>query len=144
MRSYVLTTIIGAILVFTAGCASIGGGGAIDTNSPTSELVVKYATLKVLEDSDSITGPEVVAHVERVRGVVSGNTELSLAALVQEVRGPIDWGSLSPADQMLLDALISQITYSVGDVPKGALADDRRVRILTLLDWVEQAATYAN
>lgn len=131
------------LAIALAGCASLQPTG----KSETPRLAVQYATLKVIEQAKDVTAAGVVEHVQRVRDVVNGNVELPLARLVEEVRGPIDWDALSTSDRLLLDALIAQIEHAILEVEgpggDGLIGEERRVRLLTLLDWVEQAAGYA-
>lgn len=137
-------TLILLMALMLAGCSTLGAvSDHLADNHAATKVAVQYATLKTIEDSEDITGPAVVAHVERVRGLVKGNAELALTRLVEEVRGPIDWQALSMSDRLLLDSLIAQIEHALADLPeRQALNATQRVRVLTLLGWVEQVAAY--
>lgn len=130
-----------AIAAALAAAMSLSGCAGMLENAGSTKLPVQYATLKVIEDSDSITGQDVVERVEELRTLVEDNATISIDRLVAEVRGPIDFDALAPSDRLLVEALISQIEYAARDID--LVGEARQVKLLTLLDWVEQAAGYA-
>lgn len=134
LTRYLLTAVMA--LAF-AGCAAVSnvtsGIGA------EAELPVKYAVAKVIGESDSVTGQGVMDVTAKVRGYVESDGELVLDDLMAQAAVEIDFASMEPADAMLVQALLSQIEHTISvDMP--TLPEDRKVRILTLLDWIDEAA----
>ena len=76
-----------------------------------------------------------------MRGYIESDGELLLADLMTEAESHIDFAGMEPTDAMLVRALLEQIQYAIADdMPE--LAEEREVRILTLLDWVDEAARH--
>ena len=125
-----------------SGCSTITG---LTSNvDGKAELPVKYAVAKVIADSDSVTGESVLEVTAKVRGYIESDGELLLADLMAEAESHINYAGMEPTDAMLVRALLEQIQYAIADdMPE--LAEERKVRILTLLDWIDETATlYAN
>lgn len=134
--------VFGLLLLGTPGCATIDRGG-----SDTTKLAVQYGTVKLI-GGDDVSAAEVIAHVESVRTLLDRDEQdalLSLDRLVEEVSGHVNWSRLDPADTLLLMSLIESAATAVADVSLGGLVLDepQRVKLRTLLDWIEQAAVMA-
>lgn len=125
-----------------SGCSTITG--LTDGIGNEAEIPTKYAVAKVIGSSDSITGEGVLDVTAKVRTYVESDGELLLDELMAQAEDAINFDKLDPADAMLVRALLEQIQYAIADdMPE--LAEDRKVRILTLLDWIDEtAALYAN
>ncbi len=127
----------GILALAMAGCSAVSsvtsGIGA------EAELPVKYAVAKVIGESDSVTGQGVMDVTAKVRGYVESDGELVLDDLMAQAAGEIDFASMEPADAMLVQALLAQIEHTISvDMP--TLPEERKVRVLTLLDWIDEAA----
>lgn len=135
--------IVGGLLFFgIPGCTTLNHG-----NSDVTKLAVQYGTLKLI-NSDSVSADQVASHLEDVRSLLDEDEEdalLSLDNLVAGISGSIDWSRLDAADTLLLMSLIEQVADAVADVSLGGpiLDEPQRVRLRTLLDWIEQAAAMA-
>lgn len=136
-----------SILVFLfaallAGCA--GGVAQALKQSPTAELTVKYATLKIIEQSSDVTPERVIKNVQAARELLQRDASISIAGLSVAVRKNIRWERLKTADALLLDQLLSEaerrLTERVGD---GLLDHDHRVLVSEVLSWIEAAANMA-
>jgi hypothetical protein len=104
------------------------------------ELAVKYSTLKTIERAE-LTGEQVRDGVARVRPLVEREVDITLGELVGEVRGVIRWDRLSPADQLLLDAVLGAIEAELQQrIGEGLLNPDDRAAIGAFLRWVDDAA----
>lgn len=123
-------------LVMT-GCA------ALESVSSGSRVPVQYATLKVIEDSSTITGRDVLMHTQRVRQLVSGNAELNLSSLLESTVERINLDSFDASDRLLLMILLNNIEQALSDVHPDMPPDQQRIRLFTLLDWIDQAARLA-
>lgn len=131
MMKFISTVVLSAAL---AGCAALD---SLQDNPGAAKLPVQYATLKVIE-SDEVTRADVLSHVERARNVLTATEEVS----VTDLTATVDLSGLDAADRLLVASLLSQIEYAANDVD--VVGEARRVRLKTLLDWIEQAAGYAD
>ena len=128
-----IKTIIGAVALTVA----IGGCAAIQDNPMSAKLPVQYATLKVIE-SDDVSRNDVLEHVERARDLLNATQDVS----VTDLTATVDLSGLDAADRLLVASLLAQIEHAALDVD--VVGEDRLVRLNTLLDWIEQAASYAD
>jgi predicted small secreted protein len=134
MIGYIVASVLALSL---SACSTVSGITA--GVGAEAELPVKYAVAKVIGESDSVTGQGVMDVTAKVRGYVESDGELVLDDLMTQAAGEIDFASMEPADAMLVQALLVQIEHTISvDMP--ALPEERRVRILTLLDWIDEAA----
>lgn len=125
------------LMLLMTGCA------AVDLQESSARVPVQYATLKVIEDSDSIAARDVLQHTERVRRVVVNNAEINITQLVDNTMELIGIDSFEASDQLLLMILFNNIQQAVNDVRPGMPLQEQRVRLLTLLEWIDQAARLA-
>lgn len=130
----ILIVVLFALLM--TGCATLQNGDY------RAQLPVQYATMKLIEESDSINSEGVIAAVNRTRSLMEVDAELELGFLADNVRSSIDWQSLAPSDRLLINALISEIEAALDrryDI-EGQLPEDAKIRLSTLLDYIEEAA----
>jgi hypothetical protein len=124
-------------MMLMTGCA------AVDLQESSARVPVQYATLKVIEDSDSIAARDVLQHTERVRQVVVNDAEINISQLVDNTIDLIGIDSFEASDRLLLMILFNNIQQAVIDVRPDMPLQEQRVRLLTLLDWIDQAARLA-
>lgn len=113
-------------------CATFEGGG----NDTTNRLVVQYATLKLIEQSDTVTAATIIEHVDRAQELLDSEQVVSLDTLIARV----DLTGLDPSDRLLVSALFANIESAAIETPES----DRLVRLREVTEWVRQAAGYAN
>ena len=105
-----------------------------------NQLALQYATLKVLE-RDDVSKERVLELVGKAKTYVNDGDSITVTALVSEARKKLYASSLSPADQMLIEAILARaqerIEARLGD---GVLDPDHRVQLMTVLSWIESAA----
>lgn len=125
-----------AFVTTAAGCSALSVV-ADDQN----QLAIKYATAKVLERSD-VSATYLLERVEQAKTYVDAGVEVSVSGLVDAARFRLAESSLSPADQILIEAVLARaeerIKARLGD---GLLATEQRIQLLTVLEWVESAAS---
>ncbi len=129
LASSLLATAL-ALSVLVTGCAALDTG-----NDSTNRLVVQYATLKLIEQSDDITAADVVERVDRAQALLDSEQLVSLDTLVD-----IDVTGLEPSDRLLVMTLFSRIEDAAIDTPES----ERTVRLREITEWIRQATTYAN
>lgn len=144
MLRSILVFLLSAVFAATlAGCAG-GGISQVVKDSPTAELTVKYAVIKLIDQSKDVTPERVIKNVQRARSLLQSDAAISIAGLSVSVRENINWQRLSAADSLLLDQLLSEaerrLTERVGD---GLLDHDHRVLVSQVLQWIEAAANLA-
>ncbi len=125
------------LMLLMTGCA------AVDLQESSARVPVQYATLKVIEDSDSIAARDVLQHTERVRQVVVNDAEINVTQLVDNTINLIGIDSFEASDRMLLLILFNNIQQAVIDVRPDMPLGEQKIRLLTLLDWIDQAARLA-
>lgn len=116
-------------------------------NDSSSELIVSYATMKVIERGDSLEDQLVRADKIReiatdVKALLAGE-KVTISSLEATVREQIQKLRLSPADAFLADALIRQVVTELQQrVGIGILDPDKRYKVSVVLDWVINATAY--
>lgn len=122
------------------GCAQIGTVSAfVHENPDSTKILAQYATLKLIEQSDSVSAEKVLAVVDGLDAFVSEDGEAFPAAELF-ARIPID--NLSQADQYAVRALVQLFLTEVRTrLPEGDAIPVEDVR--TFLSWVREAADLA-
>lgn len=129
--------LIALIALTLSACATLA-----DSNT-TARVAVQYATLKVIEESKSISAADVLEKTSQVRSLIKADFEVSPTNLFAEVVAGIDLSGLSASDQLLVSVLLQQIEYRVTEIERDPDISGRLVSINILLDWIEQAALLA-
>lgn len=121
--------------VALAGCSLLA-----TVSEDRNQLAVQYATLKVLERAD-VDAARVIELVDRAEQYVEAGTEVAVATLVDAARERLAESSLSPADRMLVEAILGRAQERLeAEVGDGLLAGEQRLQLLTVLGWIEDAA----
>lgn len=127
-------TFVFLVFLVAAGCATLAEQDA------RLELATKYATLKVIDETD-VTAEQVRERVEAIRLIVEADTQVAVSHLAQQVRQSINWDEMDAADQLLLDAVLMEAELRLVEVVGDGLLDDQgKVAVGTLLDWIDEAA----
>lgn len=138
----ILVCIAGIVL---AGCKTT----PTQTQTIAASIAVKYATAKYIEKAgepalQKARAARVVAVVDQIEGLASGDVQVTVDALVAYVaqRLPVD---LSPADRVLAGALIDAAAAELkARIGEGTLPKDGLLQVRSVLQWVrEGAAPYA-
>lgn len=110
-----LAPLVAALAIGLAGCSTTG------EMDERGDLVVTYAVMKLIEQSDDIAPGDVIATVDRVRAVVDTTAVVGADDLHTLVMEQIDLSGLSPADQFLVQHIIREIQRELlVDVDTGA------------------------
>lgn len=140
-----MNRVIGIALTVVLTMGALSG---CDDKSPGPQLLVSYATMKVIEQGGS---PEAELNraqkiheiAQEAKSLLAGETA-TIGLLETEIRKQVNRLDLSPADAFLADSLIRQVLYElqkrVGD---GVLSDERRFKVAEVLSWVIDATAYA-
>ncbi len=139
MKKLLIAALCGALLVL-AGCASIM------KHADSAELIVQYATLKIItntdDEGDQIVRANKIHDIARESKALFDDRSLPLSEIETLVRERINWGSLDAADGMLVHALINRVTAEVAE--SASLPDsDIYVTGSQVLGWIMDAAVMA-
>lgn len=131
---------IAALLISAA--AFMGGCSALSTVAEDrNQLAVQYATMKVMESQD-VTGERVSELVEKAREHVDDGASITVSALSNAARERLAESSLTPADKILIDAILTRAQARLeSEIGEGLLDDTQRLQLLTVLGWIDSAAT---
>lgn len=130
-----VSMLIGLLLTVLSGCSVLD---AVAKNE--NELAVKYATLKVLERG-SINTDRVVNLISEAKTYVKSDDSILVSALVQGARERLIESNLSYADKLLIQTILSSAQERIEDrLGADVLDKDRRLKLLTILQWIEEAA----
>lgn len=139
MKKLLITALCGALLVLS-GCS------AILKNADSAELIVQYATVKLIVNEDTpverIRRAERIAKIARESKLVFDNRSLPLSEIETLVRDRINWQSLDVADVMLANALIDRV---VSEIEESATLPESDVYVTgsQVLGWIIEAAEMA-
>ena len=139
----VRNTLIGGIMCMTGLLAivAIPGCSVLETVAEDrNQLAVQYATLKVI-DGESQKADRIVELVEKARAYVGEGSTVTISYLADEAAIRLRQSGLDPADMILATAILeraeARLKSEIGD---GVLNDQQRVQLLTVLNWIEDAA----
>ncbi len=128
------------IVLLAALAVSAGGCAFIEDNENSARLVATYATLKVI-DGDSERADRVEAIALEVSALAGDNPEATVDTLILRARALIDWPSLDAADQLLVNALLLELSVRLKEVlGDGVIPERARVTVQTVAGWIIAAA----
>ena len=103
-------------------------------------LSVQYATAKYIEKRPN-SRENIVRVATAAKGIVAGDSTATLITLQEFVGQELDKLSLSPADRVLANGLVSLIVAELqAKVGDGLIPEDQRVRVSQVLDLIIAAA----
>ena len=131
-----LAVALSVAFAFTIAACSVLETVAEDQN----QLAVQYATMKVLERDDVDAG-RVIELTTKAKAYVEEGASVTVSALVDAARERLSESSLSPADQILIEAILARAQERIeAKIGGGLLTGEQRLQLLTVLDWIEDAA----
>lgn len=131
------------VAVAMTGCAALE---RVEESPVASHLVANQITLRFIARADDpvARAADVRDVLQRVRkGIDQREQEgrYTLTELVSVVRGEISWGSLSLADQQLLEDSLAMAESALSDlIGEGVLDANERETVATLFTWIDNAA----
>lgn len=129
-----LITIALSLGVILSGCA------ILEENPSTAKLTIQVAVLKII-DGDSDRADRVVEIAQKARFHVSSDSSVTIEAIDGEIRRHIRWDTLGAAEKLLVNAILDEAKQRLQDeIGAGLLDADQKVKVITVLDWIEQAA----
>lgn len=127
VKCFTLLLLVGAF----SACTLVAGNNDL-------QLPIQYATLKLIEQADDVNAEVVLARVTTMRRSLENNQLITVRELVQD---NLRWENLDPSDRLLINRLTDNIEQAIADL--NLLGDERRLRLGTYLDWIEEAAMLA-
>lgn len=132
MKPFTILTLGAALLMLAlTACTSVDDGDRL------TRAAIQYGTVKVMRHQE-LTRGAVLAHTSAVRGAIAHEPGVTVALLLARTRTATRLVELPPEDQILLGELLAMIEEHLVDVDLGDEA--QRLRVLTVLDWVDTAA----
>ena len=120
--------LIALTFLLISGCATLG-------QSDSQRILWQYATVKLIQDSDSVTSAGVIERVEMIRALSDAKVEITPEHMVNQVLRSL--GDIKPAERLLIVELLNGLQGYVLEVEAPA---ERAQRLDVVLNWVEQAA----
>lgn len=128
-------TLIILISIVLAGCSLWQA-----SETSRQRMAVQYAVLKITDGEE--------ARAERVREVVTDLREgiadaqkVTVSDLMNQVRDVVRWDRLDMADQVLIREILNTAEQRLKDeLGTDPILGERRLKLHTLFDWIEQAA----
>jgi hypothetical protein len=135
-----------AIAAAALVAATLPACKTIDQHQASASLVVKYATMKVIEQAGATDAQ--FARATRIRSIAAdvekfaGGEAVTIAALEAAVRAQLP-SDLSPADRFLADALVQSVVQELqARVGSGLLNPEQLLQVRQVLGWVIEATSY--
>lgn len=113
---------------------------AIDLQQSSARVPVQFAVMNAIEQSDNVTARGVLERTAYFRQILESDDSIDVSILLAEAIVRTGMDKMPPSDRMLLQIVFYNIEQSVADVRTGVPPDQLRVRLLTLLDWIDYAA----
>lgn len=130
------------MIVSLSGCATLGNAQF----QPAEQLVVEFATLKVI-DIGSTTAVRQ-ARADKIRSIaadakaIADTGGVAIAAVQAAAMAAVAKLNLAPADQFLADALIQTVVAELqARVGAGVIPANALVQVDAVLGWVITAAS---
>lgn len=127
--------IVALVALFVTGCQTLEDVGS-------SELVVQYSTMKLIEQSDDIEAEDVLGAVEQARSVVeNSNEEFTYNTIRSRIADKIGFENLDPSDQILIRAIADEVQSNFeNNYESDLISDEVKISLSEFLDQVETAA----
>jgi hypothetical protein len=133
------------LLVILVASTALLGCTFVRDNQSAAKLVVEYSVAKFAEQSSSATRQQRLDNTIKVAGAVKGivGTQVTTIPLLRElVMKQVDKLHLSPADTLLVGALVDIITEQLmAKIGDGVLKPEDKLLVSQVMDWVIEAAT---
>ncbi len=131
------------LLVWLCGLAALAlmtGCSWMRENPESARIMVQYETLRVL-DGDVDRAQRLVTMVQRGRQFVLQGDQVAVSYLADAARAAINWDSLPPQDQLLVDEALTAAQRRLEErLGGGWLRPEQRLELDEFLGWIEAAA----
>lgn len=133
MKKTFMAIIISLMFV---GCAAIDRVG--ETNV---DIAVSYATLKVIERDNDISGNDVIRVMDEIDAVVS-DEDVALDKLKMEAMRVIGYDQLALSDRFLVEQVLDRVEGAIKTRYENSFEDhsEVRIRLKELIDTVHESA----
>ncbi len=137
----VVTGLLLSLTLMLGGCAGLSTG-----NKSIDELVVRAATARVLHDHPTWIA-ETVRITDNALERIDGKQIISLDRLEQEVIADIDWESLLPEEQAIVQTLLTAVRQGLEDHLAASGVTDpaaHLVPVRQVVVWINSTAALRN
>lgn len=137
MKSVLIALFIGFATTFMLmGCSTLSGL----TEDDRAKFAFQYGALKVI-DGDADRADRLAALIDKAQVHIEEGAEVSISFLESELKEQIEARDYAPEDKLLFYTAIAEARNRLIDrVGEGALNSDQRLQLLTVLNWMKDAA----
>ncbi len=126
------------MMIALSACSSVGK--FVEESPAAAQLTFQYATAKIV-DAQQDRAEKVLSAVSDARQYVSGDASVTVEFLYDQAVDRINWDRLDAADQILVKAILQNASERLQrEIGAGILDESQELRLLTVLDWIEDAA----
>ncbi len=129
---------IASAIAMSSGCAYLQPPDESDSRAAlvknAGDLAVKYATAKVIQESDNPT--RAAERIIAVASLVSSDDEVDADTITKVVHEKIKYASLSPTNKVLVDELLDAIVVELRAQVDARTPDQYRVEVRRVADLV--------
>lgn len=119
-----------------AGCTTVGKVASTD-------LVIQYSTIKLIEQSSEIDSIDVIETVKSIRSIINTDTTITLVNLRQQIADQINLDEMKISDRILIMAIADAIQTRIVNEYGVTLSPEVVYSLNNFLDLIEQAAYLA-
>lgn len=119
-----------------AGCSTIGKVASTD-------LVIQYSTIKLIEQSSEIDSIDVIETVKTIKSIINTDTTITLVNLRQQIAEQINLDEMAISDRILIMAIADAIQTRIINEYGEDLSPEVIYSLNNFLNLVEQAAYLA-
>jgi hypothetical protein len=138
------------LLLILAACVTsitLAACAALQENKATAQLVIQYATVKLLEETPEAKRADRQAEIIRIATdlrSLAGNDGVTLLFLRERLNQELQKHVHSPADLLAINGLVNIASAEIEKRIQGGLLDpDEVVQVREVLQWVIDAAALA-
>lgn len=125
---------LACLMLMMTACA------AVDVGASGARVPVQFALLKTMQENPGITADVVLRETAHFRKEITSNPNIDIKALLADAFIRYGIARADPESQMYLRLLFFNIEQAVNDIGEDLPPNEQQVRLLTFLDWIDQAA----
>lgn len=131
MKKILLAIIMAMVL---AGCQTFSQVTSNDT-------LVQYSTMKLIEQSDSVTSEGVLSAMQKARETLNTDVTFTVSEFKEELAEKIHWSTLPVSDRILISTIVDKVQERLEEKYEvDVISDQTEIRLLDFIENVEQAA----
>jgi len=131
MKKILLAIIMAMVL---AGCQTF-------SQVTSNDVLVQYSTMKLIEQSDSVTSEGVLSAMQKARETLNTDVTFTVSEFKEELAEKIHWSTLPVSDRILISTIVDKVQERLEEKYEvDVISDQTEIRLLDFIENVEQAA----